>query len=43
MVDIFVALGASFVLAFVVAGPKARRVPPAQATAKTSTGGDEKK
>lgn len=27
MVDIFVALGASFVLAFVVAGPKARCAP----------------
>lgn len=35
MVDLLVALGAAFVLAFVVAGPKARRVaapPPAEAS-----------
>jgi len=38
MVDIFVALGISFVLAFVVSGPKARRAPVVQPSAKPGKG-----
>lgn len=38
MVDIFVALGAAFVLAFVVSGPKARRAPAARPPTKPGKG-----